>query len=85
MDIELRCPVCNKSFRLSPTSPVGVALTRLTDEDRGNALGDGRTVEDMLFAALSEQGATHCPKCGEPIAVTEETLHELALEFLASW
>ena len=39
----------------------------------------------MIFNALTEHGAIHCPECGRPVSVCEESLSQLALEMLSQW
>jgi hypothetical protein len=46
------------------------------------ALGDGATFEDMIFATLTEDGHIACPECGDPVAVSEESLGRLAMSML---
>jgi hypothetical protein len=47
------------------------------------ALGDGETFEDMIFATLTESGHIGCPECGEPVAVSEESLGRVAMAMLS--
>jgi hypothetical protein len=47
------------------------------------ALGDGETFEDMIFSTLTESGDISCPDCGEPVAVSEESLGRVALAMLS--
>ena len=55
-------------------------MSRMLDEGRWYPLGDGETFEDMIFSALTEQGAIYCPRCGEEGSVSEESLGQLALK-----
>jgi len=49
------------------------------------ALGDGQTFEDMIFTTLTEEGNIECPACGAPVAVSEESLGQMALSMLDQW
>jgi hypothetical protein len=60
-------------------------MALMNAEGRWYPLGDGETFEDMIFSALTEQGAILCPRCGEAAAVSEESLGRVALNMLAEW
>lgn len=85
MRVELRCPGCGCHFPAAPESPMGEALARLEEQGPWSALGDGETPEDMIVAAFPGCGMTPCPRCGEPVAVSEESLGQLSLELLHQW
>jgi hypothetical protein len=85
MQIELHCPCCQCLFAAAPDAPAGEVLERMTDEGPWYALGDGATFEDMIFSALTASGSIHCPECGEPVSVSEESLGRMALEVLSQW
>jgi hypothetical protein len=85
MQIALHCQRCFCHFSAAPDTPAAEVLDRMTEEGPWYALGDGETFEDMIFAALTARGAIRCPDCGDPIAVSEESLGQLALEMLARW
>jgi hypothetical protein len=85
MQIELHCPQCTCQFRSSPNTPADEIRDRMFEDGPWYALGDGETFEDMVFAALTARGAIHCPECGEPVQVSEESLGQLTLEMLTQW
>ena len=43
----------------------------------------GETFEDMIFTTLTRDGHIACPECGDPVAVSEESLGRLALSMLS--
>jgi hypothetical protein len=63
----------------------GAALERVADLGPWSAVGDGETLEDSLFQALTTDGEPHCPNCGLNVPIPEEQLANLAHEVLASW
>jgi uncharacterized protein YbaR (Trm112 family) len=85
MQLELQCPRCERHFAIEHDTPAGAALDRIAEEDPWVGLGDGGTMEDSLYAALTAEGAIHCPECGANVPVSEEQLSELAREVLARW
>ena len=85
MRIELHCPCCATSFTAPPEATAEDVMNRMFDEGPTYALGDGETFEDMIFSTLTEQGQIHCPTCGEPVAVSEESLGRMAMEVLNQW
>jgi hypothetical protein len=82
MQVELRCPACLLHFRSDLDT---AALERIHDEGPWSALGDGETFEDRIHADLLEHQEAYCPRCGNEVAATEESLGELATELLAHW
>jgi len=85
MQVELYCTHCPCRFAASPDTPAAEVLERMTEEGPWYALGDGQTFEDMIFTSLMARGAIRCPECGEPVAVSEESLGRLTMEVLACW
>ena len=85
MQIELYCPDCCCRFAADPDTPAAEVLDRMTEEGPWYALGEGETFEDMIFAALTARGEIRCPECGEPVAISEESLGKLAMEMLSNW
>jgi hypothetical protein len=83
MQIELYCPECRCRFAAPPETAADEIIERMTDEGPWYALGDGETFEDMIFAALTARGAIRCPECSRPVAVSEQSLGQLAMEMLA--
>ncbi len=85
MQVELCCPDCVYQFTvgLDPSMQNGDA-TPLCDHQL-YPLGDGQTLEDLLFGTLTAHGPIQCPSCGAEVPVTEENLSELALDLLAAW
>jgi hypothetical protein len=83
MQIELFCPDCSCRFAAPPDTSADEILERMTDEGPWYALGDGETFEDMIFAALTSRGAIRCLECSRPVAVSEQSLGQLAMEMLA--
>ena len=85
MQVELYCDKCSCRFVAPPESSAAQILSRMTQEGKWYPLGDGETFEDMIFSALTEQGAIYCPRCGEEASVSEESLGLVALNMLAEW
>ena len=87
MQVELYCTHCNCRFVAPPETSAVDILDRMDDQGQGPwfGLGDGETFEDMIFNALTEEGAIHCPNCERPVSVCEESLSQLALEILSQW
>jgi hypothetical protein len=85
MQVELHCPHCLCSFAASPDTPAAEVLDRMAEEGPWYALGDGETFEDMIFSTVFACGAIRCSECGEPVAVSEQTLGQLTMEVLGSW
>ena len=85
MQVELFCDKCACRFVAPPDASAAQIMSRMMEEGRWYPLGDGETFEDLIFAALTEQGAIYCPRCGEEAAVSEESLGMLALDMLAEW
>ena len=83
MALRLKCDICSHPFKLSPETPAGKSLARMTADSGWHALGDGQTVEDLLYANLGEVGAISCPACGMAVPVSESDLSELAVDLLA--
>lgn len=82
MQIQLLCPCCQCEFRSEPDAPAAEIIDRMTEDGPWYALGDGETFEDMIFGTLTARGAIHCPECGEPVSVSEESLGQLALDMI---
>ncbi|MFO0863489.1 MAG: hypothetical protein U0744_02310 [Gemmataceae bacterium] len=85
MKIELHCPACACRFAAPPQTSPEELIDRMFDEGPRFALGDGETFEDMIFNTILDQGAIHCPDCGEAVCVAEESLSELAMQALSNW
>ena len=85
MTIDLYCPRCRRHFPASPETPAGEVLDRVAEQGPWSALGDGETFEDSIVAALTAQGANCCPRCGELVTVSQESLGRLTMELLTSW
>ena len=85
MQVELSCGRCSCRFVAAPNTPAGDIVERMIDEGPWYALGEGETFEDMIFSALMERGAIFCPDCGSPIAVSEESLGQLAQSLTLGW
>lgn len=85
MQIELCCPSCCCRFVAPPESSPEELHEQMFDQGPEFCLGDGETFEDMIFAALTTNGAIYCPECGQAVSISEESLGRLALEVLASW
>src|SRR3954454_7951979 len=81
MRIELDCPRCHTPFTHEET-PAGEIWDRMTEEGPWFALGDGETLEDVLFTALTSQGAIRCPRCGEAVPVSQHELCEVSQQIL---
>jgi hypothetical protein len=85
MHVELYCPGCRHHFTASPETPAALALDRVAEQGPWSALGDGETFEDAIVAALTAQGANCCPRCGELVTVSQESLGRITMELLATW
>ncbi len=85
MQVEVDCPVCHRRYPVPPDNPAAAALERMTHIGPWCAVGDGETFEDMLFAVVTAPGTLHCPACGKPGTVSEESLNRIALQTLAQW
>lgn len=85
MQVELYCPCCCARFTADPATPAAEILDRMANEGPWYALGDGETFEDMIFNSLIAAGSIRCSECGEAVAVTEESLGQLAMEVLGCW
>lgn len=85
MHVELSCGGCGCRFVAPPEAPTSEVMERMGDEGPWFSLGDGETFEDMIFAALTEEGQITCPECDRPASVCEESLGRLAMEVLARW
>ena len=85
MQVELFCPNCDCRFAAPPDTPASEILDRMADEGPWYALGDGETFEDMIFSTMFACGTIRCADCGEPVAVSEQSLGQLAMEVLGSW
>jgi hypothetical protein len=83
MEIELHCPGCPCRFAAAPTRPYGEVLDQMMDEGPWYALAEGETFEDMIFSALLTRGAIHCPECGKPIHVREQSIGRLTDQLAA--
>jgi len=83
MQIELYCNCCASRF-VAPPQASSIEITdRMFQQGPWYALGDGETFEDMIFTTLTQQGHIACPDCGEPVAVSEESLGQLAMSMLS--
>ncbi|MCI0638330.1 MAG: hypothetical protein L0Y72_13735 [Gemmataceae bacterium] len=85
MRIELHCPECSCRFVAAPQATWEELRAQMWEQGPTFALGDGATFEDIIFNTLAERGAIRCPQCGDPVAVNEESLGQLALEMLAAF
>jgi hypothetical protein len=83
MQIELLCTCCACRLTAPPEASVEEVFDRMLDQGPHFSLGDGNTFEDMIFNTLLDDDAIHCPDCGEPVSVSEESLSQLAQEVLA--
>jgi hypothetical protein len=85
MQLELHCPRCFCRFSAPPGTPADEVVERMIQEGPWYALGDGETFEDMVYSALTSRGAIHCPECGEPVDVSEESIGRFTRELLMQW
>jgi hypothetical protein len=85
MHLELDCACCSCRFVAPTQSPDNDFQDSAKNDEPWYALGDGNTFEDSIFTTLTERGAISCPECGAPIAVSEESLGQLAMEMLAAF
>ncbi len=83
MQIELNCDCCACRFAAPPEMSANDVTDQMFEEGPWYALGDGATFEDMIFSSLTEDGHIFCPECGEPVAVSEESLGQLTMTMLA--
>jgi uncharacterized protein YbaR (Trm112 family) len=84
MHLELQCPRCSGVLELG--SDTGTEY-RAPAGSFGpwDALGDGETLEDRLYAVLDDQGELRCPECGAACPLNEENVGRWAMELLSSW
>ena len=85
MQVELQCRRCEHHFAIERDTPAGEALDWIAERDPWITLGDGGTIEDSLYAALTADGAIQCPECGATVSVSEERLSIMAREVLTHW
>ncbi len=83
MQIELHCDCCACRFTAPPDASSNEVTDLMFEKGPWYALGDGETFEDMIFATLTQEGSISCPECGDPVAVSEESLGRLAMSMLA--
>ena len=85
MHIELHCTRCCCRFVAPAQSAANGFQDSAMSDEPWYALGDGNTFEDSIFTSLTERGSISCPECGAAIAVSEESLGQLALEMLTAF
>lgn len=85
MQVELFCDGCSTSFAAPPEASADDIMERMTNEGPWYGLGEGETFEDMIFSTLTSRGGIFCPCCGDPVAVSEESLGRMAMEVLSQW
>ncbi|MSU77095.1 MAG: hypothetical protein EXS16_03255 [Gemmataceae bacterium] len=83
MQIELYCECCACRFVAPPNLSANEVTDLMFEKGPWYALGDGATFEDMIFSSLTNDGHIFCPECGEPVAVSEESLGQLSMAMLA--
>jgi hypothetical protein len=84
MPVELQCSRCGYVFGLEDDTPIEAVLNQVAEEGPWSAVGDGETVEDRVFTALSACDC-RCPQCGANARISEEQLAAFAHEMLAYW
>ena len=87
MHIELDCSRCFCHFTTSdgPSSLDEIqGFGPMAEGEPWSSMGDGSTFEDMIYTTLTQRGGICCPACGDPVAVSEESLGQLAMEMLAA-
>jgi len=52
----------------------------MIDEGPWFGLAEGKTFEDMIFAALAMRGSIRCPECSDAVVVGEQSMTETVLE-----
>ena len=85
MQIELFCDTCACRFCAPPDASANEVTDRMFEDGPWYALGDGETFEDMIFASLTSDGEIHCPECGNPVAVSEESLGRMSMSMLSQF
>jgi hypothetical protein len=85
MDIELFCTTCGSHFVAPAHARENEIHERMTDDGAWYDLGDGHTFEDMIFSTLTQRGAICCPRCGDLVHVSEESLGQVAMAMLAGF
>jgi hypothetical protein len=85
MQLEFYCPCCDRCFTPAPKPGVVGIFRGLEEQGPWSALGDGETLEDLLYNMLTSSPETACPDCGGVGTVEEGTLGELSHSLLASW
>jgi hypothetical protein len=84
MQLQLHCSSCCRHFTVEPAA-FPELLARVHQEGPWCALGDGETIEDVLFAACTDWRDILCPACGKSVSVSEESVGKFALELLGNW
>ena len=85
MQVELFCPNCTCRFQAPPENDPGDIMQQITEDDTCYPLGDGETLEDLIFSALTAWRSIHCPLCDSTMSVSEESLGYLAMAMLSEW
>jgi hypothetical protein len=85
MHVELYCRCCDHRFTPAPNPGVVELFRDLEQQGPWSALGDGETLEDLLYNKLTSTPETACPECGGAASVSEGVLGELSHSLLASW
>src|SRR5437660_4857675 len=78
MQTHLYCPRCSCHFSALADTPAAEVLERMTDDAPWFALAEGKTFEDMVFAALGARGKILCPECRRAVLVGGESLARFA-------
>lgn len=83
MHLELNCCNCGCTFVPNPRN--ASTLEMMDQHGPWYALGDGETLEDMMFNTFFSEDKVHCEDCGEPVDITQEGLGRLTLAMLGGW
>ena len=83
MQIELFCDGCACRFVAPPDASANEVADRMFEHGPWYALGDGETFEDMIFSSLTDEGNICCPECGDPVAISEESLGRVAMSMIS--
>lgn len=85
MAIELECPGCDRPFTWRCATSAGQVLNRIADGDRALGMGDGQTIEDLVYAAVISERSVQCPHCHAALEMNDDGVAIVAQQLLQAW